>query len=81
MHKALDDWMLARAPAAPAQVLHHHKPRYYNFTCFCMMCGLEKLGLFYQNGLERDLSALLLRTLAVCRRPKSDSIEVDLDTK
>ena len=29
-----------------------------------------------QNGLERDLSALLLRTLAVGRRQKIDSIEV-----
>ena len=27
MHKALDGWMLARGPAAPAQGLHHHEPR------------------------------------------------------
>ena len=26
MHMALDDWMLARAPALPAQGLHHHGP-------------------------------------------------------
>ena len=43
------------------------------------MCGLEKLGLVNQIGLERDLSALLLRTLAVGRRKHSESIEVALD--
>ena len=37
--------MLARAPALPAQGLHHHEPRYFNFPYFCIMCGLEKLGL------------------------------------
>ena len=26
MHRALDGWMLARAPASPAQGLHHHGP-------------------------------------------------------
>ena len=31
-------------------------------------CGLRKLGLVNQNGSERDLSALLLRTLAFGRR-------------
>ena len=60
--------MLARAPASPAQDLHHHRPRYFNFPYFCMMCGLEKLELVDQNCLELDLSALLLRTLAVGRR-------------
>ena len=43
MHRALDDWMLARAPASPVQGLHHHGPRYFNFPYFCTMCGLEKL--------------------------------------
>ena len=43
MHRALDGWMLARAPASPAQGLHHHGPRYFNFPYFCAMCGLEKL--------------------------------------
>ena len=28
---------------------HHHRPRYYKFPYFCMMCGLEKLGLVDQN--------------------------------
>ena len=27
MYRALDGWMLARAPASPAQDLHHHGPR------------------------------------------------------
>ena len=44
VHRALDGWMLARAPASPAQGLHHHGPRYFNFPYFCTMCGLEKLG-------------------------------------
>ena len=43
------------------------------------MCGFEKLGLVDQNWLERDLFALLLRTLAVGRRQQSESIEVALD--
>ena len=29
MHRALDGWMLARAPVSPAQGLHHHGPRYF----------------------------------------------------
>ena len=45
-----------------------------------LMYGLEKLGLFDQNGLERNLSALLLRTLVVGRKlQKSESIEAALD--
>ena len=43
------------------------------------MCGLEKLGLVDQNWLNRDLSALLLRTLAVGRQQQSESIEVAVD--
>ena len=45
IHRALDGWMLARAPASPAQGLHHHGPRYFNFPYLCTMCGLEKLGI------------------------------------
>ena len=48
-NRTLDDWMLARAPASPAQGLHHHGPRYFIFSYFCTMCGLEKLGLVDQN--------------------------------
>ena len=73
MHRALDGWMLARAPAPPAQGLHHHGPRYFN------LCGLEKLGFVDQNWLERNLSSLLPRTLVVGRRQQSESIEVALD--
>ena len=36
MPRALDGWMLARAPASPAQ-----GARYSNFPYFCTMCGLE----------------------------------------
>ena len=71
--------MLARAPTSPAQGLHRHGPRYFNFPYFCTMCSLEKLGVVDQNWLERNLSALLLRTLAVGRRQQSESIEVALD--
>ena len=71
MHRALDGWMLARAPALPAQGLHHHVPRYFIFPYFGTMCGLEKLGIVDQNWLERNLSALLLRTLVVGRRQQS----------
>ena len=43
------------------------------------MCGLKKLGLVDQNWLERNLSALLLRSLVVGRRKQSESIEAALD--
>ena len=79
MHRALDGRMLARAPASPAQGLHHHGPRYFNFSYFCTMCGLEKLGLVDQNWFERNFSGFLLRTLVVGRRQYSESIEVALD--
>ena len=49
MHRALNGWMLARAPASPAQGLHHHGPRYINFPYFCTMFGIKKLGLVEQN--------------------------------
>ena len=55
MHRALGGWMLTRAPASPAQGLHHHGLGYFNFPYFCTMCGLEKLGLLVdQNWLERN---------------------------
>ena len=31
MHRALDGWMLAHAPASRAEGLHHHGPWYFNF--------------------------------------------------
>ena len=76
MHRALDVWMLARAPASPGQGLHHHGPRYFSFSYFCTMCGLEKLGFVDRNWLERNFSVL---TLVVGRRQHSESIEVALD--
>ena len=79
MHRALDGWMLARAPASPAQGLHHHGPRYFIFSYFFKMCGLEKLGIVDRNWLERNFSVFLLRTLVVDRRQHSESIEVALD--
>ena len=78
IHRALDGWMLARAPASPAQGFHPHGPRYLNFRYFCTLCGFEKLGLADQNWLERNLSDLLLRALVVGRRQHSESIEVDI---
>ena len=79
MHRALDGWMLAHAPASRVQGLHHHEPRYFNFPYFCTMWGLEKLGLVDQNWSVRNLSAWLLRTLVVGRRQQSESIEAALD--
>ena len=80
LHRALNGWMLARAPASPAQGLHHHHgPRYFSFPYFCTMCGLEKLGLVDQKRLERNLSALVLRTLVVGRPQQSESIEAALN--
>ena len=79
MQRALDGWMLARAPASPAQGLHHHGPRYFIFPHLCTICGLEKLGFVDRNWLEHNLSALLLRTLVVGRRQQSESIETALD--
>ena len=80
MHRALEGWMLARAPASPAQGLHHHGPRYFNFPYFCTTCGLEKLGIVDKNWLEcRCPICLLLRTLVVVRRQQSESIEAALD--
>ena len=34
MNRALDGWMLARAPASPPQCLHRHGPRYYILLIF-----------------------------------------------
>ena len=40
--------------------------------------GLEKHGFVDQNRLERDLSTLMLRALAVSSRQQSDSIGIAL---
>ena len=72
--------MLARAPAPPAQGLHHHGSRYFNFLIFLQGVALKNLDLFVDQNywLECNLSSLLLRTLAVGRRQQSKSIEVAL---
>ena len=51
----------------------------FQFSYFCTMCGLGKLGFVDQNWLERNLSGLLLRTLVVGRRQQSKSMEAALD--
>ena len=69
--------MLARAPGASAQGLHHYEPRSFNFPHFCILCvALRNLGLLVRTDCLFDS---LLRTLAVCRRPQSESIEDALD--
>ena len=54
MHRALDGWMLARAPASPAQGLHHQGPRYFNFLISVQCVALRNLDLLHQNWLERN---------------------------
>ena len=50
MHRALDGWMLARAPASPAQSLHHHGPRYSNFLISGQCAALRNLELLIKTG-------------------------------
>ena len=45
MHRALDSWMLARAPAPPAHDFHHHGPLYFNFIIFLQCVALRNLDL------------------------------------
>ena len=49
-HRALDGWMLARAPASPAQGLHHHGPRYFNFLIFLQSGALRNLDSLIKTG-------------------------------
>ena len=50
MHRALDGWMLARAPAPPAQGLHHHGPRYFNLFIFVQCVALRNSDLLIKTG-------------------------------
>ena len=50
MHRALDGWMLARGPAPPAQGLHHHGPRYFNFLIFLQCVAFRNLDLFIKTA-------------------------------
>ena len=44
VHRALDGWMLARAPATLGQgLLLHHGPRYFNFL-YCYTISTRGLG-------------------------------------
>ena len=47
MHRALDSWMLARAPASPARDFHHHGPRYFNFDPFNDWGGAGAVTILY----------------------------------
>ena len=52
VHRALDGWMLARAPASPAQGLATTVVlglSQFSFFLYSMTCGLEKLGPVDQN--------------------------------
>ena len=50
MYRALDGWMLACAPASPAQGLHHHGPRFF-FGFFSVQCvALRSLDLLIKAG-------------------------------
>ena len=50
MHRALDGWMLARAPASAAQGLHHHGPRYFIFFISVQFVALRNLDLLIKTG-------------------------------
>ena len=50
MHRALDGSMLARAPASPAQGLHHHGPRYFIFFFFVRCVALRNLDYLIKTG-------------------------------
>ena len=50
VHRALDGWMLARAPAPPARGLHHLEPRYFNFLIFLQCVTLRNLDLLIKTG-------------------------------
>ena len=49
MHRALGGWMLARAPASPAQGPYHHRPRYFNFIIFVQCVALINLDLLIKT--------------------------------
>ena len=49
MYRALDGWMLARVPAPPAQGLHHHEPRYFNFLIFLQCMALRNLDVLIKT--------------------------------
>ena len=50
MHRALDGRILARAPASPAQGLHHHGPGCFNFLIFVQCVALRNLDSLIKTG-------------------------------
>ena len=50
MQMALDGWMLARAPASPAQGLHHHGPRISIFLVSVQCMALRNLDVLIKKG-------------------------------
>ena len=50
MHRVLDGSMLARAPVPPAQGLHQHGPRYFNFLIFLQYVALRNLDVLIKTG-------------------------------
>ena len=78
-YRALDGWMLARAPASPAQGLHHHGPRYFNFFISVHCVALRNLDLLIKTDWSVIFLFFLLRTLVVGRQQHSKSIELALD--
>ena len=49
MHKALGGWMLARAPASPAEGLYLHRPRYFIFLFFVRYVAFRSLDLLIKT--------------------------------
>ena len=79
MHRALDDWMLARAPASPAQGLHHHGPRHFNFPHFVRCVALRNLELLIKTGWNVFVRFVAENAGRAGRRQQSESIEAALD--
>ena len=50
MHRALDGWMLARAPASPVQGLHHHVLSISFFLISVQSVALRNLDLLFKTG-------------------------------
>ena len=50
MHRTLDGWMLARAPASPTQGLHHHGARFLNFPTSVQCVALRSLDFLIKTG-------------------------------
>ena len=80
MHRALDGWMLARAPASAAQGLPTTMDLGISIFLISVQCVvLRNLDLLIKTGWNVIFPFFLLRTLVVGRRQHSESIEVALD--